>query len=104
MCLVASVSPRHPAATALYTPADVRDARDPDGVDDRPVCSPAVTSATAPDADRPHDRRRALADHRTARGRRGAIATALADSAALLGWSCGVTDDRHDALTERSAG
>ena len=100
LCLVSVIGPGDPVTTRLYTPADVRDAARIPGAQDVPRLFARGTSATALVEQEvgsvaavtlwPPTKLLVIGD--------GNIATALADGAALLGWSSTVVNDAASAV------
>jgi xanthine dehydrogenase accessory factor len=99
VCLVSEIVGSDRGTTALYTAADVRDApQHPDGVDVARLFARGVTATALTTGHRSQIVVALWPSTELVVVGGGAIATALADSATLLGWAWAVTDDVTNAV------
>lgn len=110
LCLVSEIVGSDPGTTALYTAADVREAPQyPGGIDIARLFARGVTATALTTGQRTQIVVALWPSTELVIVGNGAIATALADNATLLGWSAAVTDDvptaveRIGRLTESDA-
>jgi xanthine dehydrogenase accessory factor len=110
MCLVSEIVGSDRGTTSVYSATDVRDApRHPDGVDIARLFARGVTATALTPGEHSQVVVALWPSTELLVVGGGSIATALADSAMLLGWSSAVTDDaavavdRIERLTESDA-
>ncbi|HEY8301636.1 MAG TPA: XdhC family protein [Jatrophihabitans sp.] len=104
ICLVSRIVGAEPATTTLHTPADVRRSGQVGGLDVPRLFARGVSvTALTSDGERSFPVVALWPTTDLLVVGEGAIASALADSAALLGWTVTVSEDL-DTVTERAAG